>query len=111
MNVLSERLDAAFKALGLTAHKFEKKHKGRAISRATLFNVLNSTNYPRFDTVVAIRELEPSISAEYLLRGIGNPIKPDYALDNNDPCAEYISHISRQAQESLEMLNSPRNRG
>ena len=105
MNVLADRLDTAFKALGLSAHKFHAKHKGEGVSRQTLFNMLDIEKEPGFGTVAKVCELEPSISAEYLMRGIGDPVKPGYAINDTDPCAKYKDHIRQQSQQNDEVLS------
>ncbi|QHV96268.1 hypothetical protein [Spirosoma endbachense] len=104
MNILAERLTKAFDALGLSAHKFAAKHGTERVNRKSVFNLVDEDTRPSFDQVVKVCELEPTISAEYLLRGIGNPIKPDYAIDNTDPCADLIDHIQKQIQDNTSLL-------
>lgn len=68
---LAERVRTALSALGTTPYKFANEH---GFNRTSMFNLTNVEKHPSFDLVERICEVEPRISAEYLLRGKGNPL-------------------------------------
>ncbi|WP_220472576.1 hypothetical protein [Spirosoma foliorum] len=69
---LSERVKTIFDALDTSAHKFAKDHD---FSRTSLFNILSGRNQPIFGLIERMCAAEPRISAEYLLRGEGEPLR------------------------------------
>ncbi|MVM35497.1 hypothetical protein GO755_36080 [Spirosoma sp. HMF4905] len=68
----NERVKTALVALNTTPYKFANQY---GLNRASLFNVVNQERRPSFDLVERICAVEPRISAEYLLRGEGDPIR------------------------------------
>lgn len=68
----NERVKTALVALKTTPYKFANEH---GLNRASLFNVVNQERRPSFDLVERICAVEPRISAEYLLRGEGDPLR------------------------------------
>lgn len=67
-----ERIKVIFSALDTTAHKFANAH---GLNRTTVFNLLNEDRRPNFELIERICQAEPRISAEFLVRGEGEPLR------------------------------------
>lgn len=67
-----ERLSTVFDALQSSPYKFANEH---GFNRASLFNLVAGRTKPGFDMLERICEVEPTVSAEYLLRGEGEPLR------------------------------------
>lgn len=59
-------------ALQTTPNAFARTH---GINVPTMYGFVNGTRKPGYDVLVAICKAEPRISAEYLLRGTGSPLR------------------------------------
>ena len=68
----AERLKSTFDALNTTAHKFSGSH---GFNRSSMFGMLNGKTRPNLDMLERLCLAEPRISAEYLLRGEGEPLR------------------------------------
>ncbi|GAB4038630.1 helix-turn-helix domain-containing protein [Spirosoma jeollabukense] len=68
----AERIRTAFSELQTSPHRFANQH---GLNRSSVFNILNGERRPSFDLVERICAVEPRISAEYLLRGEGDPLR------------------------------------
>ncbi|MDB5241410.1 MAG: hypothetical protein JWP57_2035 [Spirosoma sp.] len=66
------RLQTVLSALGTTANAFGLQH---GLNIQTLYNIAKGRRKPGFDILQAICKAEPRISAEYLLRGEGSPLR------------------------------------
>ena len=72
MTPLSERLQEVFNALDTNAYKFATHH---GMAKVPLYNILSGKSKPGFELLEKICEAEQTISAEYLLRGEGAPLR------------------------------------
>lgn len=78
MKTIGERLTAVFVELGTTASAFAVQH---SLNAPTLYNIVSGRRSPHYQTVVDICRAEPRISAEYLIRGEGQPLRNPLAID------------------------------
>ncbi|WP_461131986.1 hypothetical protein [Spirosoma lituiforme] len=69
---INEKLKAIFIALKTTPHKFLIDHQ---FNRMTIYNIVGGRTKPGLEILERICQAEPRISAEYLLRGEGPPLK------------------------------------
>lgn len=69
---INEKLKAIFIALKTTPHRFLIDHQ---FNRMTIYNIVGGRTKPGLEILERICEAEPRISAEYLLRGEGPPLK------------------------------------
>ena len=72
MQPLAERVQNVFNALDTSAHKMAVRH---GMNRSSLFNLVDPERRPSFDMLERLCIAEPRISAEYLLRGEGEPLR------------------------------------
>ena len=72
MTLLPERLSSTFLALETTPFKFANEY---GFNRASIFNLVAGRTKPGFEMLERICTVEPRISAEYLLRGEGEPLR------------------------------------
>ena len=72
MELAQSRLKTILESLSTTANAFAKKH---SMNANTLYGFLNGDRSPGYDTLVTMCASEPRISAEYLLRGEGEPLR------------------------------------
>jgi hypothetical protein len=72
MEVSQSRLTTVFEALNTTPNAFAKAH---GLNAPTLYGFINGVRSPGFNILAHICESEPRISAEYLLRGTGSPLR------------------------------------
>lgn len=68
-----ERIKQVLSALGTTPYKFASEHDG--FNKATMFNMLSPDRRPSFEILERMCAVQPRISAEYLLRGEGEPLR------------------------------------
>ena len=68
----ADRFRSTLEALELTAYGLAGKH---SLNRSSMFNMLRSKTRPNLDMLERLCELEPAISAEYLIRGEGPPLR------------------------------------
>lgn len=66
-----ERLKILIDALGLTAARFSELH---GVSQVSMSKMLNGDTKPSLDTLEKICLANPKISADFLLRGEGQPL-------------------------------------
>lgn len=59
-------------ALQTTPNAFARTH---GINVPTMYGFVNGTRNPGYDVLFSICKAEPRISAEYLLRGTGSPLR------------------------------------
>jgi hypothetical protein len=69
---ISEKLKVIFDALNTTPHRFLVDHH---FNRMTIYNIVGGRTKPGLEILEKICAVEPRISAEYLLRGEGPPLK------------------------------------
>lgn len=69
---INEKLKAIFIALKTTPHKFLIDHQ---FNRMTIYNIVGGRTKPGLEILERLCEAEPRISAEYLLRGEGPPLR------------------------------------
>lgn len=98
-----ERVKVVFNALDTSAHKFSKDH---GLSRTSLFNIISGRNQPVFSLVESICMAEPRISAEYLVRGEGEPLRDNQRIATlttvdqlREFKAEMIQFLDKRIQE------------
>lgn len=72
MEVSQTRLTAIFDALNTNPSAFAKAH---GLNAPTVYGFVNGVRSPGFNILAHICESEPRISAEYLLRGTGSPLR------------------------------------
>lgn len=72
METIQARMNIVFNSLNTNANAFGKKH---GLNIPTIYNLVKGNRAPRFETLVEICNAEPSISAEYLIRGQGKPLR------------------------------------
>ena len=72
MKPFSERLSIIFKSLNTTPYRFANENEG--FNKAGVFNMIGGRTKPNLDMLERICAAEPRISAEYLLRGKGEPL-------------------------------------
>ncbi len=70
-----ERIKIVLSALGTTAYKFANAHAG--FNKVSMFNMLSPDKRPSFEMLERLCIAEPRISAEYLLRGEGEPLRDE----------------------------------
>lgn len=105
MQPLSERVKAVLDALGTTVHRFSKNHD---FSRTSLFNVVSGRNQPVFSLVERLCAAEPRISAEYLLRGEGEPLRDEKlatALTTVDELRAFKEQIDSAIERRIQELS------
>jgi len=103
---LSERVKNVFDALGTTIHKFSKQHE---FSRTSLFNVVSGRNQPVFNLVERLCVAEPRISAEYLLRGEGEPLRDEQlatALSTVEELRAFKEQMDTAIEKRIQELNA-----
>lgn len=69
---INEKLKMIFAALDTTPHKFLIDHR---FNRMTIYNIIGGRTKPGLEILERLCKAEPRISAEYLLRGEGSPLK------------------------------------
>ncbi|AKD55696.1 hypothetical protein SD10_13085 [Spirosoma radiotolerans] len=69
---INEKLKAIFIALNTTPHKFLIDHQ---FNRMTIYNIVGGRTKPGLEILERLCQAEPRISAEYLLRGEGPPLR------------------------------------
>ncbi|AUD01782.1 hypothetical protein [Spirosoma pollinicola] len=69
---IDEKIKTIFAALDTTPHKFLTQHR---FNRMTIYNIVGGRTKPGLEILERICVAEPRISAEYLLRGEGAPLK------------------------------------
>lgn len=95
---LSERVKMVFEALNTSTHKFAKDHD---FSRTSLFNIVSGRNQPIFGLIERICAAEPRISAEYLLRGEGEPLRTQRSTENLTT-AEELRAFKEEINQALD---------
>lgn len=88
-----ERLSSVFDILQSSPYKFANEH---GFNRASLFNLVAGRTKPGLDMLERICEVEPRISAEYLLRGEGDPLR-----NLNEPTA--LSTVQQLREFQVQM--------
>ncbi len=69
---INEKLRAVFTALNTTPHRFANDHR---LGRTTIFNIVGGKAKPGLDILQQLCKADTRISAEYLLRGEGEPLR------------------------------------
>jgi len=95
---LPERLGLVFDALQTSPYKFANEH---GFNRASLFNLVSGRTRPSFDMLERICKVEPRISAEYLLRGEGEPLR-DQRMAANLSTVEQLLEFKEEINQSLD---------
>lgn len=80
MMPFDERAREVFIALGTTPSRFAKEHPG--FNHVSLFNLINPDRRPSLGMLERICVAEPRISAEYLIRGEGSPLRTERQTAN-----------------------------
>lgn len=98
MELAQARIKAVFEALGTTANAFARTH---GLNVPTIYGFVNGTRSPGFETLVTICYAEPKISAEFLLRGIGNPLRNEELAT----ASTTVEHLKRLKTELIQTLD------
>lgn len=93
MGLAQTRIKETFKALDTTANAFALTH---GLNVPTVYGFVSGSRSPGFDTLVNLCAVEPRISAEYLLRGTGEPLRVVTAM----PLPDTIGQL-RELQEQI----------
>lgn len=79
MTTLNQRVQIVFERLETNAHAFAEAH---SLVASSLYNIVKNNRRPNSETLERICYAEPRISAEYLLRGEGEPLRDQRLLIN-----------------------------
>lgn len=82
MSTSKERIRHIFTALGLTQSQFASQY---GINRQTMYSIASGRNEPSLKLLMQLCDVEPRISAEYLLKGTGSPLIEIEELANPEP--------------------------
>jgi predicted transcriptional regulator len=72
MTTINERVQLIFDELDTNAHAFAEAH---SLVASSLYNVVKNNRKPNSETLERVCLAEPRISAEFLLRGEGKPLR------------------------------------
>jgi transcriptional regulator with XRE-family HTH domain len=98
METAQTRIKSILEALHTTANAFAREH---GMNAPTLYGFINGTRSPGFEILSHICESEPRISAEFLLRGAGEPLL-DKRRANNLSTIEELSAFKADIDESID---------
>ena len=98
MQPFSQRIRVVFDALQTSPHRFANAY---GLNRSSIFNTLSEERRPSFDLVERICAVEPRISAEYLLRGEGEPLR-DHLRTTNLTTIEQLMVFKSEINQSLD---------
>lgn len=98
MITIDEKLKTIFAALKTTPHKFLTHHH---FNRMTIYNIIGGRTKPGLEILERICTAEPQISAEYLLRGEGPPLKELVKVGSGTA----VRQLRRQQAQSLSSLD------
>ena len=93
-----ERVVSVFSALQTTPHKFATLY---GFNRVSMYNMVNPERKPGVDMLERVCVAEPRISAEYLLRGEGEPLR-DQRLATNLTTVEQLLEFKTEINQSLD---------
>lgn len=99
MGEIHIRIKEVMDALDTNVNAFSKQH---GLKRATLYNLLGESRKPNFDTLVSVCTAEPRISAEYLIRGEGKPLRDPDAIDPVAYAAEQLRIMQAELNQQFE---------
>jgi hypothetical protein len=98
MTTINQRVQTAFNALETNAHAFAEVH---GLVASSLYNVVKNNRKPSSETLERICIAEPRISAEYLLRGEGEPLR-DARLAMALTTVEELQGFKQEINQSLD---------
>ncbi|GAB4035467.1 hypothetical protein [Spirosoma jeollabukense] len=93
------RIKAILDALNTTPNAFALAY---GLNVPTMYAFANGSRNPGYDTLVSICTVEPRISAEYLLRGEGEPLR-DKQLSTALTTVEQLKELKQEIIQSLDM--------
>lgn len=73
-NTIVERIQQLYTGMQLSASKFSLRI---GINQGTFSRYINGQNSPSLELIIRILEAFPSVSADWLLRGVGTPINEE----------------------------------
>lgn len=100
---VKQRVELVLKEKGLSVNLFAK---GCGVSQQTLSDQFRGRCKLSYVTISAILEYFPDLSAEWLLRGEGDMLKPAEADTTPLPLAEDTQTLSTSNEEELERLQA-----
>ena len=98
MNQAQARIKAVFEALNTTANAFALTH---GFNVPTMYGFVNGQRSPGFDTLVNICQAEPRISAEFLLRGEGQPLR-DHQLTTSSSTVDQLKALRQDFLHTID---------
>lgn len=105
MTPIQQRLHNIFAALNTNPSRFAADH---GMSRQTMYSIASGRNEPSTGLLVHICESEPRISAEYLLRGEGEPLrdmKPSGNMETIRTLLEMQAHMNQFIEKKAKVLH------
>ncbi|MVM36235.1 hypothetical protein GO755_39865 [Spirosoma sp. HMF4905] len=98
MVTINQRVQIIFERLQTNAHAFAETHR---LVASSLYNIVKNNRKPNSETLERMCAVEPRISAEYLLRGEGEPLR-DQRLIANLTTAEQLRNFKVEINELID---------
>lgn len=98
MLTINQRVQTVFERLQTNAHAFAETH---SLVASSLYNIVKNNRKPNSETLERICKVEPRISAEYLLRGEGEPLR-DQRMAANLSTVEQLLEFKEEINQSLD---------
>ncbi|MBD2757171.1 hypothetical protein IC230_30120 [Spirosoma sp. BT704] len=98
MPTLNQRVQIVFERLDTNAHAFAEAH---SLVASSLYNIVKNNRRPNSETLERMCAAEPRISAEYLLRGEGEPLR-DARMISNLSTVEQLRSLKEDIVQSLD---------
>ena len=98
MTTINQRVQTIFEHLQTNAHAFAETHN---LVASSLYNIVKNNRKPNSETLERICGVELRISAEYLLRGEGGPLR-DQQLATNLTTVEQLIEFKTEINQSLD---------